>query len=385
MIIVKIYLNKTINLMLNLMVVLILVGCSMPEHVQAHVVLVESIQKADRISLRFHCLDTSDCYAPAQIPEYADWIPAVNISRNGDLLIPFRTQAGDKYGEVGYVQASKKSQKIVKESFPVPKKFDYLIEQIIFVGNRMVFTIEGDDHVYILDVSGKIKEILVMDIDSDTAHYRIVKGNNGEIIVVGRSLQKQGDKHLINISTIFLQDYSVETRLIPWPESAAFNHPITYLPGKKYDIIVDGITSDQKMLYYRSVGLNDKLQVTQQIGVYNIQTMQDKTYQFSEPCIGNRAFAEYRGYLAKGGFRSDMGVSDLPFLIAISDFRPIIDFKEVEINSKFVNIVPFGDSFLIAFEKKIVQIDFSGNVLKEFLIPPDLVHRNYVIAQLKTE
>ena len=379
----KMYINRTIKPLLISVAILFMVGCNVLEQPRVNLVMVETTQNAGKTTLQFHCVGASDCYAPILIPVNTEWIPEVEFDREGNLLIPFRIQIRGKYNSVGYIQASKTSQKTITGLFPDSKRFDYLIYQIIFFKNKMVFTIEGDDHIYILDESGQIKEILIADMDPDTSHYKIEKGLKGEIIVVGRSLKKQNNSHLINISSINLQEFTVETRLIPWPESVVFDHPVERLPGKKYDILVDGVTSDQKLLYYQFVGLNNKMQVAKQLGVYDTQTGNDRTYQFVEECIGLLPFSEYKGYLYKNGQKSDLGVSDKPVILDLSDFRSIIDFKELEANPKVVRIVPFGNSFLIGLDQKIVQVDFSGKILQEFSVPSDLVGKDYLLARFE--
>ena len=73
----------------------------------------------------------------------------------------------------------------------------------------------------------------------------------------------------------------------------------------------------------------------------------------------------------------------MPLILDISDFRSMMDFEKFETNSKAVRIVPFGNSFLVGFDNKIIQIDFSGKVLREFPIPPDTAGEAYSIAQFE--
>jgi hypothetical protein len=354
---------------------------SPPNSLNANLVVVATTQDSGKTFITFHCLGRQDCYAPIPLPADMELLDPVNLPQDGTLLIPIRNRIEDKANSVGFLQVTQTDQKLTTTALP-DFTWSAEISQIIFLKNRMIFTIGGDNRVYILDESGNVKEIPFADMDPDMSHYRIIKGNNEKIIIVGGSLRKQDDKKLIGVSILDLQNYTVETESIPWPETVVFSPDSKHETGKRYNAQIDGITSDKKTLYYQFFGLDDKMTFTKQLGVYNTQAGDDRNYP-SAGCIGLLPFSEYKGYLYKNGQKSDLGVSDKPVILDLSDFRSIVDFKELEANPKVVRIVPFGNSFLIGLDQKIVQVDFSGKILQEFSVPSELVGRDYILARFE--
>ena len=223
------YVNKAFKHVLTFVIVLFVISCNQAaeqsstlssfESVNDSVVnpvIVEAIQDAGKTYLHFNCYEIQDCYSSIPLPMNMEWLSTAELNKNGDLFVPIRTRIQEKENSVGFILANKSGYKIVTTSIAGFNWYEE-INQTIFSEGRMIFTIDGDQNVYILDEFGNVKNIFFADMDP-YAPYRIVKGNKGEIIVVGQSLQKQNRRNLIDISVINLQNNTVKTELIPWPE-----------------------------------------------------------------------------------------------------------------------------------------------------------------------
>jgi len=140
-----------------------------------------------------------------------------------------------------------------------------------------------------------------------------------------------------------------------------------------------------KMLYYEYFSVNDRMQLSNQLNVYDSQKKSDRNFPSIE-CVGRTGFNEYKGFLYRNGSTLE-GLSTVnPLILDIVDLQSIIDFRQIPItpgSSKTVRIIPFGDSFLLGFDTKIIQIDFAGKILQELLLPTNIVGNDCTIVQFE--
>ncbi len=220
-------------------------------------------QNSGKTSLDFHCYEKQDCYESITLPSEMEWLFPVVLNQDGMLFIPIRTRIQNKANSVGFILLNKTSHNFVTTPITGFSWYDE-VSQVVFFKNKMIFTISGDPYVYILDETGKTIDILLDKMASDSSAL-LRKGSKENIIVVGTSVKKQNNGSFADIRVIDLQTYNVESKLIPGPESAVLEYSSTPAPGTRYNIQVDGITDDMQMLYYEYFGLNDRMQLSNQL------------------------------------------------------------------------------------------------------------------------
>ncbi len=346
-------------------------------------VLILPTQNQSQQKLDFICIGTRDCYQPIDLPDETIPFSSPEFDIHGNMFIPIRTIFKSQPNQVGFIVQNKTEKKMILANV-IGLRWDEEIRSII-VNGSMLFTIAGMDEkrVFLLDDSGLLTTITIDVLQGIDSVY-LIKKNKDESLIIRSNPEIQDGQYFADVWVLNHFDHSLQLKKVLAPRSVIPEPGIGFgeiKSGIKYGLTFNGITADMSYLYYQYSGLDQNAYLMQLIGSYDIKSQQDRNLQ-GNGCIGDEDIKEYKKFLYRDQYKAFGDSSSITGLILTLDrVEPIIDIKDLDKSSSAVRIAPWEETFLLGTDTKLLQIDFYGNVLNEFLLQNNVPAKNYFIVK----
>lgn len=365
---------------------------TLSEELEFPIVLVSGHRQAEGESLKFTCLNTDNCFQPVSGLSIRNILfDACRIDENGNLYIPLRWASDDlnSHREADLLFVDSQSKLPVWLTLSDRNSLNFqgeFIQPVFSEQGTMIFT----DH---------IGNVIVLKEDTVLRKIILPTAAQGVLLATELGTKETFDYNVVSVSSIVEKDgktfglvYLINTfsgnlaiRLFPLPPYEPPPFPQTPQVGVKYGLSLYGVDKNLDKIYYSYSYVTsdgDDLFHTR-LGMYDRKTGKE----VDGPEIdASRRLSLYRGIF----YTSSDPLGGGPIMVKMEGLTPIgslaqiyqeqMSYNKFPISEKpKIQIVPFGEYFLLGTKDKIYLLSSDGIIQREYQLPQEIIDQEYTI------
>lgn len=266
---------------------------------------------------------------------------------------------------------------------------DSVVEEIDLIAERLSFTfyrfhgrtiLAGPKTVRILEPGHPTR---IINLQIGDGIYGLVGGKEDEAIAFASQPVENEGEQFAEVLIIDLNLNETTERLLPAPQFEEIPEA-SPSPGVKYGLMFIGVSPDLKKLYYsyQEVKQAGNNVLYTRLGVFDTENREELPYTYDEDCTPMGGYSQYNGYLMASHSPFAGGAA---FILRMEDLTPVVDLYEVlkDEETSRLTLHPFGQYFIVGADKKVFLLSETGSLLREYLLPPELIGRDYTIVEYR--
>jgi hypothetical protein len=320
-------------------------------------------------TLTFECVDRVNCLSninleghilldsPFKLGPVFYWNPSsVYLILYSDKSVPMGRNVIHINPQTGEIKSTKLSSELNNLHF-------------VSVDDRLIFAEDNGQNIYIIS-----NDLSIRNLEVDSSINSLIETKDQRVIALDeRPLEIDGVVQ-VNVSIIDVVTGQTTKEHLRLPE-LELRHAQTNLGvGKKYLINIEGISRDLKNLYCLYF-LGSEPQ-TPRLGAFNIENSREVASTSNPELVRiTSGYAQYHEmlYTSNSGDGYGVGAS----LIEMSTVTSLLDFTKNPDWKRKLDILPFGDYFLLGTANNILLLSSTGEELKNYPLPKKWINQQY--------